>query len=187
MGYVMGTGLGRNREGRVEPVDAIVLPPGKSLDVCMALKEKAKDGNLFSAEKRRLRLQRRAERQRAKQAEQKPKEESNVFEFLNKQLAIRKTNIPVPKEDTAALRKQTSSNLNKRLFNLSESINQVRKDIAKTKESMKRHEGRDKETYSVMAKKLETLETRRRELDAMQGNIAKEQRARLDKRKLDLF
>jgi hypothetical protein len=31
MGYVMGTGLGRNGEGRVEPVEALIFPPGKSL------------------------------------------------------------------------------------------------------------------------------------------------------------
>jgi hypothetical protein len=31
MGYVMGTGLGRNGEGRLEPVEALVFPAGKSL------------------------------------------------------------------------------------------------------------------------------------------------------------
>lgn len=31
MGYVVGTGLGKRGEGRVEPVPAVVLPPGKSL------------------------------------------------------------------------------------------------------------------------------------------------------------
>ena len=31
MGYVVGTGLGRNGEGRLEPVEALVFPPGKSL------------------------------------------------------------------------------------------------------------------------------------------------------------
>lgn len=31
MGYVMGTGLGKNGEGRLEPVEAVVFPAGKSL------------------------------------------------------------------------------------------------------------------------------------------------------------
>lgn len=31
MGYVIGTGLGRHAEGRVEPVQAVILPAGKSL------------------------------------------------------------------------------------------------------------------------------------------------------------
>ena len=35
MGYVTGAGLGKESEGRVEPVKVRVLPPGKSLDFCM--------------------------------------------------------------------------------------------------------------------------------------------------------
>ncbi|ODN03324.1 Zinc finger CCCH-type with G patch domain-containing protein [Orchesella cincta] len=180
MGYVMGTGLGRNREGRVEPVDAIVLPPGKSLDACMELKEKAQDGNLFSAEKRRIKLHRKAEKQRAKLAVQKPKKEATVFEFLNSKLTIRK-NQAAPRKDDADLRKQSSSHLNKRLFGLNENMKQVQKDIAKTKQSMKRHKDRDKNTYNVMEKKLEVLEGRRRELNSMQNNVTHEQKLRSDK------
>jgi hypothetical protein len=33
MGYVMGTGLGRKGDGRLEPVEALVFPAGKSLGV----------------------------------------------------------------------------------------------------------------------------------------------------------
>lgn len=31
MGYVTGTGLGKHGDGRLEPVEAVVLPVGKSL------------------------------------------------------------------------------------------------------------------------------------------------------------
>lgn len=31
MGYVVGAGLGKSGEGRIEPVQAMILPPGKSL------------------------------------------------------------------------------------------------------------------------------------------------------------
>lgn len=31
MGYVHGSGLGKEGEGRVDPVEAIVFPPGRSL------------------------------------------------------------------------------------------------------------------------------------------------------------
>ncbi|CAL8143631.1 unnamed protein product [Orchesella dallaii] len=186
MGYVMGTGLGKNREGRVEPVDAIVLPPGKSLDACMELKEKAQDGNLFSAEKRRVKQQRKAEKQRAKIAAQKPKKEASVFEFLNSKLSIRKTHT-APRKDDGDLRKQSSTHLNKRLFGLNENMKQVLKDIARTKQSMKRHKDRDKGTYNVMEKKLEVLESKRRELNSMQNSVTHEQKLRSDKRKLVLF
>lgn len=40
MGYVPGTGLGAASDGRVKPVEARVLPVGKSLDHCMAISEK---------------------------------------------------------------------------------------------------------------------------------------------------
>ncbi|KAK2727257.1 uncharacterized protein LOC136039844 [Artemia franciscana] len=53
LGYVMGSGLGKNGEGRTEPVECISLPRGKSLDHCMEIKQKA----LRKAKKRRLRQQ----------------------------------------------------------------------------------------------------------------------------------
>lgn len=31
MGYIVGTGLGKNAEGRIDPVTAVILPQGKSL------------------------------------------------------------------------------------------------------------------------------------------------------------
>lgn len=44
MGYIPGSGLGASGEGRVVPVEARVLPVGKSLDQCMAISERnAKD------------------------------------------------------------------------------------------------------------------------------------------------
>lgn len=35
MGYVVGTGLGKSGEGRVEPVIAVALPRGKSLGMIL--------------------------------------------------------------------------------------------------------------------------------------------------------
>lgn len=31
MGYIAGTGLGKNSDGKVDPVEAVVFPTGKSL------------------------------------------------------------------------------------------------------------------------------------------------------------
>ena len=36
---VCSEGLGRQSQGRVEPVEIVILPPGKSLDACAALRE----------------------------------------------------------------------------------------------------------------------------------------------------
>ena len=35
-------GLGRNGEGRIEPVEIKILPAGKSLDVCAEMREAGK-------------------------------------------------------------------------------------------------------------------------------------------------
>ena len=35
-------GLGKNGEGRVEPIKIEILPPGKSLDACAAIREEKK-------------------------------------------------------------------------------------------------------------------------------------------------
>lgn len=40
MGYVPGTGLGAASDGRVKPVEARLVPLGKSLDHVMAISEK---------------------------------------------------------------------------------------------------------------------------------------------------
>ncbi|PNF16311.1 hypothetical protein B7P43_G10830 [Cryptotermes secundus] len=86
MGYVMGTGLGRSGEGRLEPVEALVFPAGKSLDHCMALREKAGgDMNLFKVEKRLRRLQQKHDQQNQKQYE-RDNQRTNVFDFINSKL-----------------------------------------------------------------------------------------------------
>lgn len=113
MGYVIGTGLGKLGDGRIQPVEATVLPAGKSLgslklsknldhrnidkpplirfylsDHCMELREFAGgDKDLFSAERKMRKQQKQLEQQREKQYQRdKQRENSNVFNFLNKTL-----------------------------------------------------------------------------------------------------
>ena len=45
MGYIFGTGLGKAKEGRIEPVPTIIYPTGKSLDYCVEKRLEIK--NLF--------------------------------------------------------------------------------------------------------------------------------------------
>jgi hypothetical protein len=71
MGYIHGTGLGKLGEGRVEPVEVVVLPEGNiSLDRVMELKEKK------LLKKRKFTI-------KNDSTSQEPKEETNVFEFIN--------------------------------------------------------------------------------------------------------
>lgn len=78
MGYVVGTGLGKLGEGRVEPVEALLLPEGNiSLDKVMELKEKKM--------LKKLKDKKANEKKNLNKSEEK-KEELDVFQFINETL-----------------------------------------------------------------------------------------------------
>lgn len=113
MGYVVGTGLGKHGEGRIEPVTAVVLPPRKSLglliiidlniytyihtpsilkceliiilDHCMALREAAGgDSNFFSADKLQKKF---GNHVIVKKRKATKKKSDDIFSFINKSLS----------------------------------------------------------------------------------------------------
>ena len=186
MGYVVGSGLGRRGQGRVEPIDAVVLPPGRSLDACMEIKEKAGDGNLFSAEKRLKRIKKKQE-QLAKREEAKQKSEESVFNFLNANLSKSASAL---KKDTVSkkdLTKETEKNLNKKMLSIGATIKQANIDIARLRESIKRHQGRDDATAERFKLKLESMEKYLSELKQSELHVQSEQRSRCDNKKLSIF
>ena len=72
-------GLGRGSCGRVEPVDIVILPSGKSLDVCAQLREAKKLKNALGEPIGK-------KKKKSKQAKMSTKEGVDVFEFLNKKV-----------------------------------------------------------------------------------------------------
>lgn len=133
------------QEGRVEPVMAVVLPKGKSLDQCAELTQRrtqskaAKDGTQTGRPKRR----------------RKPKSATGgrhtVFDFLNHKLGGKGTD---PAEGGAAAPsaaagleayrggKGTKRSLNVKLFQAAERVSQTEREIQKLSESLGRQTGR---------------------------------------------
>ncbi|XP_038138000.1 zinc finger CCCH-type with G patch domain-containing protein [Cyprinodon tularosa] len=145
MGYEYGKGLGKMQEGRVEPVMALLLPKGKSLDECAEMTQRrtrsstAKDGTQTARPKRR----------------RKPKVSTagrrTVFDFLNHKLGDKGSNpaeggstVPSGATGVEAYRagKSAKKSLNVRLFQAAERVAQTEREIQKLSETLGRQTGR---------------------------------------------
>lgn len=133
------------QEGRVEPVMAVVLPKGRSLDQCAELTQRrtqnkaAKEGTQTHCSKR-LRKCRTA-----------PGGRRTVFDFLNNKLGDQSND---PAEGGAAASsvatsmeayrggKSTKRSLNVKLFQASERVSQTEREIQKLTESLSKQTGR---------------------------------------------
>ncbi|XP_014473719.1 PREDICTED: zinc finger CCCH-type with G patch domain-containing protein [Dinoponera quadriceps] len=190
MGYVIGTGLGKRGDGRIQPVEATVLPAGKSLDHCMELREFAGgDKDLFSVERKMRKQQQKSEQQRERQYQkEKERENSNVFNFINKTLGDK------PKDDNAAgssrskdkLRIESNYNLNVASFRVGEDISRLEKESSKLKESMARHT-KGSALYNNIVMKYNEKQKELNNLRTSERNIIAEQNQRKDKAKLTIF
>ncbi|MEQ2229248.1 hypothetical protein ILYODFUR_017005 [Ilyodon furcidens] len=145
------------QEGRVEPVMAVVLPKGKSLDECAELTQRrtqgraAKDGIQPGRPKRR----------------RKPKVSTGgsrtVFDFLNHKLGDKSSG---PAEGGAAVQsgatgveayragKSTKRSLNVKLFQAAERVAQTEREIQKLSESLGRQTSRDSSRVKQLEEKL---------------------------------
>lgn len=138
-------GLGKMQEGRVEPVMAVVLPKGKSLDECAELTQRRAQGRAAKHGTQTARPKRR----------RKPKVSTGgrrtVFDFLNHKLG---GNSSDPADGVAAAPsgaagveayragKSAKRNLNVRLFQAAERVAQTEREIQKLSESLCRQTGR---------------------------------------------
>lgn len=190
MGYVIGTGLGKLSDGRVKPVEATVLPAGKSLDHCMELREFAgNDKDLFSAERKMRKQQQKLEQQKEREyRREKQKEDSNVFNFLNKTLGDRS------KDDNEAgssrskdkFKTESNRNLNVASFRIGENINRLEKESSKLKESLARHV-KGSVLYNSIVMKYNEKQKELANLRASEKSIVAEQNQRKNKAKLSIF
>lgn len=75
-------GLGKSNQGRVEPVEIVILPSGKSLDVCAEMREAnklRKTGERVTNKKRKRRKKGQMGEFQSLQQEQ----QTDMFDFLN--------------------------------------------------------------------------------------------------------
>ncbi|RZF40906.1 hypothetical protein LSTR_LSTR015062 [Laodelphax striatellus] len=189
MGYIHGSGLGRNGEGITEPVDAVVLPAGKSLDHCMALREAAGgDKDMFKAERQRLKMQLRDEKRREKEY-QRQKQKTDVFSFLNSTLAPGSQGDK--QDDTASsstsrLAQPSGRRLNIERLQVDEQIKKAERDLGKLREALTR------QTAGSTAHKLATARVVAAESDLSrlqdsQQAIANRQDRSKERQKMSVF
>jgi len=204
MGWVVGRGLGRQGEGRVEPVTARVYPQGKSLDWCMERREELGGGSVLDVENILKKEAKDAERKSKKRAEDEQKRDNSaksLFDFINVRLgAPIKGTIPgvdkisnrskngfsnnKNKESTA--KEDTDKTLKIRQFKTGEQISKVEKEISRLKESYSRHKDDLKTAAGIKNKmnekiaELNRLENKDKSLKLEEGN-------RKSKSKLTIF
>ncbi|KAA0707856.1 Zinc finger CCCH-type with G patch domain-containing protein [Triplophysa tibetana] len=150
-GYAKG--LGKTLSGRVEPVQAVVLPKGNSLDQCAELTQRKKAAAIA----------------KDSPASRKPKTKTkkasvstrrNVFDFLNSKLSNEAQPVPHSSRSSVAGAeayrggKSTKRSLNVRLFQATEKVAQVEKEIQRLTESLRRRNGRDATVVSRIEEKL---------------------------------
>lgn len=141
------SGLGKNSEGRVEPVQAVVLPRGKSLDQCAEVLQRKKQGRLDHGNSKKCRAKGN-NTGRASAGSRKPPR--NVFDFLNEKLRGKSSGekaggVALPERNSKEIyhaSKSTKKALSVRLFQTMEKIEQTQKDIRGIQQALARNIGR---------------------------------------------
>eukprot|EP00062_Callorhinchus_milii_P002780 gi/632939366/ref/XP_007909781.1/ PREDICTED: zinc finger CCCH-type with G patch domain-containing protein [Callorhinchus milii] len=158
MGYEFGKGLGKNAEGRVEPVEAVVLPPGKSLDQCAEILQNKREGKLNHLHKKKHKRKDQGGLRVAKVH----KSRQTVFDFLNDKLGTNgqssgSTLQPMGEKNSKECYKGSTTmkkTLNIKVFQIMENIEHTEKDIVKITEALSRNVGRGKALTAHLEEKL---------------------------------
>eukprot|EP00794_Sanderia_malayensis_P015912 gene15912-17512_t len=212
MGYEFGKGLGREGEGRVEPIEIVILPAGKSLDKIAELRESG-------------RLHKPLKKKRIKQVLTTAESSSNirgaanaegfdVFAFINKKLTKKddpstveselegnrlrhniedsyrqlKTNRLQKKRGESTRREDSQgTNWNVKLFKNNEKALSLRRRLSKQRDSLKRNLGRDQEMVKKLQDSISSLELELSEIENSCKNIENKINSKAQHKKLTIF
>ncbi|KAI9578737.1 zinc finger CCCH-type with G patch domain-containing protein [Glossina fuscipes] len=186
MGYVFGTGLGANGGGIITPVAAQILPPGRSLDHCMELREAANgDRDLFNVEKKLQSAQKKQALLNAKAYERECR--VDVFSFLNDSvLTGAKADEKSSSKSNGSFQNHSVKSLNVESVRVADDIKRKEREIAEVQKSLKRNN----DGTEIYKRLKQTLITKSQELHALkreETSLSKEQANRKTKEKLCVF
>ncbi|KFP71740.1 Zinc finger CCCH-type with G patch domain-containing protein [Acanthisitta chloris] len=179
MGYEFGKGLGKNSDGRVEPVQAVVLPRGKSLDQCAEVLQKKKQGKLDPGKSRKCRAKGNSSGQSGGR-----KSHRNVFDFLNEKLRGKSSGekaggMAVPERNSKEIyhaSKSTKKALSVRLFQTAEKIERTQRDIIGIQQALERNIGRHSIAAAQLKEKLADAHKQLGQLQAQEARLQREQK-----------
>ncbi|XP_077504333.1 zinc finger CCCH-type with G patch domain-containing protein isoform X2 [Amblyomma americanum] len=194
MGYVWGQGLGIRGNGRTEPVEAVVLPAGKSLDKCMELKELGMEQDSAKVQRKML-LKMKREEEKIERRYHKAAKSESVFDFLNGQIFVKQTaksigaqgNLQKEKNDSEALKSVSFRSLGIEALQVTEAIKKAQREIIRLGHSSARNKDRDKVMHAQVEKKIEEQRQLIRHLQSKEQSIAAEQQHRKGNDKLRIF
>lgn len=175
MGYELGKGLGKTLSGRVEPVQAVVLPKGRSLDICAELTQRKTAAAIAKNNPT-------SHKRKAKKKKASTSTRHNVFDFLNSKLgdgaqsASHSSSSSVTGAEAYRGGKSTKRSLNVRLFEAAEKVTQVEREIQQLTKSLSRRNGRDAAVVSRLEEKLTASRKLLEQLKAQEQSIQREQR-----------
>ncbi|NXX95864.1 ZGPAT protein, partial [Centropus bengalensis] len=181
MGYEFGKGLGKNCDGRVEPVQAVVLPRGKSLDQCAEVLQKRQQGKLEPGKSRKCRAKGTGSAQ-SPAGSRKPR--CNVFDFLNEKLRGKSSEenaggMALPERNSKEIyhaSKSTKKALSVRLFQTMEKIEQTQRDIRGIQQALERNIGRHSVATAQLEEKLANAHKQLGQLQAQEATLQREQK-----------
>lgn len=202
-GYVMGSGLGKDGEGRVVPVETKITPQGKSLDVCMAMRLKRENGSIdpILVKKRKKRKTDKKDVVVKKGYVRKSKEEESMsaFNFINSIKLTKKGGTTVVDDEGAANGNQakqkttektaekSNHGLRVQLLQTEGEIGKVEKEMEKAQEIFTRNEKKNPAVASQATDKIKELEKYKNKLKHSLKSIQSEEKHRNTKQKLSIF